>query len=68
MAHVYRTNLEDVAVALQSLKWHEMVELADHLAHIEVDGAEGRDFWASILHDWSSEKVAEYDLRCEESK
>lgn len=63
MAYVQRTNLEDVALALQSLKWHEMVELGQYLTHVEAPEDADRDFWASVLHDWSSDRMAEHEAR-----
>ncbi|MGR9130818.1 hypothetical protein [Rhizobium leguminosarum] len=66
MAYVQKTNLEDVAQALQSLKWHEMIELAQYLADVEAPEDSGRDFWASILHDWSSDVRQQYEDRCQE--
>lgn len=65
MAHVYKTNLEEVASAIQGLKWHEMIELAQYLADVEAPEDADRDFWASILHDWSFDKMAEYEARCQ---
>lgn len=66
MAYVQKTNLEDVAQALQSLKWHEMIELAQHLADVEAPEDADRDFWASILHDWSSDVRQQYEARRQE--
>lgn len=66
MAYVQKTNLEDVAQALQSLKWQEMIELGQYLADVEAPEDAGRDFWASILHDWSSDLMQQYEAHGQE--
>jgi hypothetical protein len=65
MAYVQKTNLEDVAQAIQSLKWHEMVSLSQYLAGVEPPNKGDRDFWAQILHDLSAEIMTAYEARCQ---
>lgn len=65
MAYVQRNRLEEVAHALQELRWAEMRDLAAYLSMIELDGTETSDFWAGILNDWSNERLEEYHQRCE---
>ncbi|NNU70399.1 hypothetical protein G9X67_34680 [Rhizobium sp. WYCCWR 11152] len=64
MAYVQKTNLEDVAQAIQNLKWHEMITISQYLASVEAPDKGDRDFWASILHDMSSDIMTAYEARC----
>lgn len=63
MAYVQKTRLEEVAYAIQELRWAEMRSLAKYLSDIERTGDETPDDWAAVLNDWSSDLMAEYDAR-----
>lgn len=65
MAYVQKTRTEEVAAALQELRWEEMRNIGFYLSQVEQDGTEGPDFWCSILADWSSEIISDYKQRCE---
>ena len=65
MANVYKNRIEDLAEAFLELRWSEMQEIAEHFAGldlVEVNTADS-SFWASIVHDWATQKMFEYEQR-----
>jgi hypothetical protein len=68
MSYKYKTNLEEVAAALQALKWKEMDELAFYFSTLEISDLSGPHFWSSVFHDWSSYKMAEFEARVKEGE
>lgn len=65
MAYVQKTRIEEVAAAIQELRWSEMVDLAQHIAGVEIDGTENPDFWAAVLDDWSKDVMTGFQVRFE---
>lgn len=68
MAYVGKTNLEDVASSIQSLKWHEMDQLGFYLSTVEAPENADASFWSRVMHDWSTEKMDEYEARLRKEK
>lgn len=65
MTYVQKTRLEEVAAAIQELRWAEMRSLAKYISAVEINGEETPDDWAAILNDWSFDMMVEYAARCE---
>lgn len=69
MAHVYKNRIESVADALSDLRWSEMMEFAKCFSMVDFSDAPTADpnFWASLIDDWATDKLAEYERRQKEA-
>lgn len=69
MSYRYKNRIETLAEALSELRWSEMQEFAKCFSMVDFSDADTDtpSFWAALLDDWATDKLAEYECRQKET-